>query len=237
MSLHLKKTAVAAIILSCNSAFAGTMGAVAPEVYAAREGLYAGVGVGGAFDNYTLTTRNLLSGFAVRNKISDDNVVGNAFLGYGRTFDSSLFLGAEVGTVFPTRTGIIRNRRGVSVTASTFTNKLSISDYVTLDLLPGFRPNSDWLVYARVGASFAQLQVRQPLNLLAGVPSFSAKKDAVGGRFGAGVTYTINQHFGAALDYYYTTYQTQNAYWPQYTLRFKNTAYSNFVGLSLVYTA
>lgn len=237
MKKSLKKPITAMFFLSCNMAFCGTMG---PVVSSAnndiKEGLYLGAGVGGSFSNYKLTASNYLTNLSVSKTSSNSNVVGNVFGGYGYTANNSLYLGGEIGTNFPRRSTTIHGRPGVSNTSTTYTDHLYIQDYVTLDVLPGYRIQPNWLAYARLGISFGQLKLYQPFTVANGVESFEASKNVVGGRFGVGVSYAVSEHFGASIDYYYSDYQKFNSTWPRYTINFNNTSSSNYVGVSVVYT-
>lgn len=183
MFIKSKKMIIATFFLVSNAGFSGTMDAEVPDYLDAKEGLYLGAGVGGSFNNYKLTATNLATGVDVNSKVNNRAVIGDVFIGYGYTTVNSFYLGGEVGTNFPRRSATINSRPGVVVTSTTFTDTLQIRDYVTLDLLPGYRVMPYWLLYGRAGIIFGQLKLDQPANSAAGVPSFTASNNSVGGAF------------------------------------------------------
>ena len=115
---------------------------------AVKNGLYLGAGVGGSYDLFDFTATNIRNGMRVSPPVNiETHAVGNAFLGFGDTSNVGLFLAGEVGTYFPSRSTTFNDRRGVAVSNLTFSDTLKVQDYVTLDLLPGFRLSDYWLVY------------------------------------------------------------------------------------------
>jgi outer membrane immunogenic protein len=203
---------------------------------AVRNGIYGGAGIGAAFDHYDLTTSNIATGFTVNSNANKTNLIGNAFIGYGYTADNCFYLGGELGTNFPKRSITINGRPGVVITPATFNDTLRIQDYVTGDLLPGYRIDTSWLVYGRVGITYSRLSVNQDANVSAGTPSFSDGTMRVGGRLGAGINYSLSNNLGLGVDYYYTFYQSKSTNWSTFLLNFNQKPYTNFVGLSLFYS-
>ncbi|MCP0913420.1 MULTISPECIES: outer membrane protein [Legionella] len=200
-----------------------------------REGIYAGAGIGASFDQFNLSTKNTVTGFTIKSPVQKNtSALGNVFLGYGGTMDTGFFLGGEVGTYFPRRSATIYNRPGVSVTSLTFNDTLKVHDYVTADILPGYRFNDDWLLYARGGLTYANLNIYQAPGT-SGV-TFRADENKFGGRIGAGINYAFNDNLGVGLDYFYTRYQEMNANLPAFNIRFNQQVSGNYVGLSALYT-
>lgn len=59
----------------------------------------------------------------------------------------------------------------------------------------------------------------------------------MGGRLGAGLEFTLNNHFSTGLDYFHTRYQemtTVSA--PPFNTRFRQRASNNYIGISIGYT-
>lgn len=238
MKPHAKKKFMLTVLcLSAHSGFSGTMGPLAiAKDFDAKNGLYLGAGVAGSFDHYQLKASNVVTGLSTTNTKNSSHVIGNAFIGYGYTAPNLFYLAGEVGTNFPERTTTIPDRHGVTLTPYTFSDKLQTQDYVTLDMVPGFRVKPNWLLYGRAGIAFSKLSLNQAPNAAAGTVGFNASQNKVGGRFGAGVTYALTQHFAASVDYYYSVYQTASMNWPIYNIHFKSTPNSNFIGASIAYT-
>lgn len=230
--LRLKRIVVVLAILSSTS-FAGTMGPIMDR-HNPKENLYAGVGVGGAFNSERVNTDNVI--FENQVTASDDNnhVVGNLFIGYGHTFANSLFLGIEANTYFP-RHVVNFYSPGVTITGPIYQDQYAINDYLGLDLLPGYRVNSDLLLYGRAGLSFRDVSINQPQNV-PDSPSYFNSTNTVGGRFGAGATYALSQHIAASVDYVYSYFPTFSSNWPLFNLQFNLKTHSNYAGVSLVYT-
>lgn len=209
-------------------AVATTIGARA----SVRENLYLGAGVGASFNNYDIFAMNPGDGFAVRRKRTRTTALGNVFLGFGHTFCPSFYLAAEVGTNFPKRSFSLQ-RPGATFTAMSFRNRFSVQDYITGDLLPGFRLNECWLLYARVGASYSHFHFHQDPVL--GVPAFHADRNRWGGRFGAGINWGFCKRFGLGIDYYYSLYPNVNKLLVlnEFSTSVKNRVHSNYIGISL----
>ncbi len=198
------------------------------------DGFYGGLGVGGVFDRYHLITRNVVTGFTVNSPVSSENkLLGRVFMGYGTTFGQRWYLGGEFGTAFPSRRTTIANRPGVSLTASTFTDQLYIRDYVTLDLLPGYQINKNWLLYVRAGGTYGKLSIYQFATPKS--PEFGDREGKWGGRIGVGTRFAIHQHFALGLDYFYTRYQQKVSEVPQFTLQFNQSLHNHYVGVSLLW--
>ncbi len=164
-------------------------------------------------------------------------MIGNLFLGVGHTTINSLYLAGELGTNFPGRCTHIYNRPGVVIAdGNIYSNTLRVQDYITIDVLPGYRINTNWLAYARIGAAFADFQFYQDSNPVAPSEVISASNTKFGGRFGAGSTYAFNQYLSLSIDYIYAEYQKQTVFVPKYNIGYQNTGIYNYVGMSLTYT-
>jgi outer membrane immunogenic protein len=116
-----------------------------------------------------------------------------------------------------------------------YQDQLHITDYLGLDLLPGYRVNSDVLVYGRTGLSFRDVSINQPENV-ANSPSYFNSDNSIGGRFGAGITYALNTHLAVSVDYYYSYFPTFSSNWPLFDLKYNLKSDTNYLGLSLAYT-
>ncbi|MCL9685118.1 outer membrane protein [Legionella maioricensis] len=230
---NLKKMAIAFFVFSCGASFSGAMGQLM-EANNPKENLYAGVGVGGSFNDDQLETQNVVFGSTVNAASNNNQWVGNVFLGYGHTFMNSLFLGIEANTYFPHRTENFYSP-GVTIVGPIYQDQLAINDYLGLDLLPGYRVNSDLLIYGRAGLSFRDVSINQPENT-PNSPSFFNSDNSVGGRFGAGITYALNRHIAASVDYYYSYFPTFSSNWPLFNLQYNFKSHSNYAGFSLLYT-
>ena len=242
MTINMKKTTVAVLLLTASTGFCGTMGALVSEEHSAKDGFYLGAGVGTSFNNYNFhalnySTGTTYSGVNNTTKNNNTNIIGNVFFGYGYTAPNSFYLGLEAGTNFPGRSTNISNRPGVSIIGNNiYSDTLTTQDNITLDILPGFRPNQNWLIYGRAGLAIAELEWHHDANPTANVEVFNARASKVGGRFGAGITYTLSHHLSASVDYYYSMYQKFTATVPKYTTSNQSTGTYNFVGASITYT-
>lgn len=200
-----------------------------------RDKLYIGAGVGATFDQFDLTTRNIINGFTIKSPTNDKtSALGNVFVGYGGTSASGFYLAAELGTYFPRRSATNNNRPGVFLTTLTFTDTLRVQDYVTLDALPGYRFNETWLLYGRAGLSYANLELHQPATVA--TPTFNFSEDKLGRRIGAGLNFAANKHLGIGLDYFYTYYPQMNSVTGAFNTSFSQKTSSNYVGVSALYT-
>lgn len=200
-----------------------------------RDNLYLGAGTDITFNQFSITANSTVTGFTVSKDPTSTDLIGKIFAGYGYTAKNNLYLGGELGTNFPRRSASTQ-RPGVSLTAFTFTDHLYVQDYLTGDILPGYRIHPDWLVYTRFGVSYAHLKLNQSANSAAGTPEFNASDNKFGGRIGLGINYAMTKHLGAALDYYYTSYQDLSATWTAFNTHFKYQPKTNFVGLSINYS-
>jgi opacity protein-like surface antigen len=200
-----------------------------------RDNIYLGLGITDSISHFDLTTSTPASNIVIKRKKNHNDVLGNVFLGYGYTTCRSFYIAAELGTNFPKRSGKI-HRPGASLTSFTFVNRISIQDYLTGDILLGYRPLECLLVYLRGGASYGRLELHQFENTDANTPTFDADKKAVSGRFGVGINYGITKHFGLGLDYVFTRYQNLHPFWPDFNLQFKEKTYANNICISGIYS-
>lgn len=198
-----------------------------------RDGFYVGAGIGMSADNYDLTTTNLATGLWIQNNADNTNVLGDIFGGFGYTTASAYFIGGEIGTYFPSRSITVANRPDLTFPHVGVNDTLTIQDYITFDLLPGYAISQNILVYGRVGASYAGLELNQPMTTP--VPGFNNNENKWGGRVGVGANYAFNNQFGVGIDYIYTSYQ-DTLYTSPFNTSFKANASSNFLGISILYT-
>ena len=201
-----------------------------------RDYLYLGAGVGPSFNNYSFTVKDIPTGLSITSYPSNISWIGNIFLGYGYTFTNCFYLAGELGTNFPNRTTSV-TRSGV-INALQYQDQLGLQDYITLDLLPGYRGfDPSLLVYGRIGASFSRMTISQ--NASGTDQSFSASYGTTaGGRIGIGATYSLTLNLGLSADYYFAAYPTL---WVNQTLnsgssQYKQQPHVNYLGLSLLYS-
>lgn len=198
-----------------------------------RDGFYAGAGLGSTTDELELKTTHFSPDYTFHNTIEHDNIVGNIFAGYGYTTPNSLFVGGELGTNFPKRSLTAIGLPSGLGPYYTVTNTLYVQDYITIDILPGYVVNQNLLLYGRAGLSYGSLSLRQlPRYGLAGV---TKSNNALGGRFGLGANYDLNNQWGIALDYDYTLYQKIDMYTYPYATEYSTKTTSNFFGISVLY--
>lgn len=198
-----------------------------------RDGLYLGAGAGFSYDQYDLSTRYSLSGLNTNNHANTNNVLGNAFIGYGYTSPSNLFIGGELGGTFPNHSITLQDRFDLNLPHSYVKDQLIFEDAVTLDALPGYAVNPNILLYGRTGVSHGSLSLNQSSPILA--KEFTQNENLWGGRFGVGGTLAIDDHLGISLDYFHTSYQNMNIYKAPYDTHFTANPSSDYVGLSLLY--
>lgn len=197
-------------------------------------GFYLGAGFGESFNHYDFIVKNNLTGVTV-NHTPDKNVtLVNVFAGYGVVFPACFYLGTEIGTNFPRRS-ITTTRPGVSLTSLTFIDYLRIRDYVTGDILPGYQINPCLVAYGRAGVTYSELTINQPDNPVAPGTRFNPSEKQWGGRFGAGIRYSLTNNFGISGDYIFTAYQQLKSDFTIFHATYSLKAHSNFIGLSLYY--
>ncbi len=149
----------------------------------------------------------------------------------------ALYLGGELGTNFPGRSTSIADRPGVVIAdGNIYRNTLTVQDYITIDALPGYRINGNWLAYARVGAAFADFQFYQDSRSVAPSEVLSSSATRFGGRFGVGSTYAFNQYLSLSVDYFYGEYKKYSTFIPKYNIGYESTGIYNYAGMSLTYT-
>ncbi len=233
MNFKLNKLSTVLLLLSTGSSIAGTMGPIV-EDFNPKEGVYLGAGVSASINNNKLTPTAPLTGVTVNVSANNTTALGNAFLGYGHTFMNNLYLGGEANLLTP-RVAKFNSRPGVVFASNVFDNKYTIDNSFSLDLLPGYRLNSNVLVYGRVGMAFTNVNMNQQGVTLA-TQNIAESANFVNGRFGAGVTYGFTKHFAASVDYYYTYAPRFGTYSPILPVQLDFKTSSNVIGMSLVYT-
>lgn len=200
-----------------------------------RDNIYVGLGVGDSFTHFDLKGENRINSFSVKKKKENNRAFGNAFLGFGYTTCNSFYIAAEVGTYFPERSLKI-SRPGVVFTNFTFIDRLVVQDFLTGDILLGYRPNECFLVYVRGGASYARIKLHQFENISVGTPIFDAKKNKAGIRGGVGINYALTNNFGIGLDYVYTYYQNLRSFWSDFNMSFSVRPHTHFIAFSVIYS-
>ena len=199
-----------------------------------RDGFYLGAGLGVSSDTYDLKASNLTIPYTVVTYANQTHILGNLFVGGGYTLDNNVFLGGELGTRFPNRQVSVSGLSGISSLYPIYSNTLSVSDYITIDALPGFAINPSLLIYGRAGLSYSELTLKQPI--VGSRHGFNINENRWGGRIGVGSNVAINNNLGIAIDYYYSFYQSMNIYSPVFNTHFLPKANSQWLGLSVLYS-
>lgn len=195
-----------------------------------REGFYCGAGFGDSIDHYSQKA----SGIAVINRSRTlDHLAGTAFAGFGYTL-CNFYMAAEIGTYFPKRSMTIE-RPGANFIDSTFLTTTSVQDFVTGDILLGFRPDNTFLCYLRGGVSYSRLSFFQFTNELENVSALDRSKKGAALRLGAGINYAITSCFGIGLDYIFTSYSSLS-FTTKLPTNFKVKGYSNYIGISGIFS-
>lgn len=212
-----------------------TILASSPVMATMRDNFYLGAGAGVAVDYWSLTVTDTSTGTNQITHSTGNNIIGNVFAGYGYTACNHFYLGGELGSNFPKRNTSL-TRAGIISTSNSFIDHLFVQDYVTADVLPGYRFNDKLLAYGRVGATYSHLSFLQGSNSTAGSDSFSSSSNKVGGRLGVGANCSLTKHLGAGLDYFYTYYPSVTSDWGQQNLQFKEKPHTSYLGLSVIYS-
>ena len=199
-----------------------------------REGFYIGAGVGASFDDSKIRAKNTIDGVQVHEERKKSHAIGDFFLGYGHTFWDCYFLGFEGGTYFPRRR-LATTRPGVEIIAANFENRVTIQDYFTGDILPGFRVCPPLLIYARGGFTVAHVRLKQDANAVAGVPEFKNSVTKCGGRVGVGINYSFARNWALGLDYFYSSYPKVQTAITGFSTVVDAKTHTNYVGVSIIY--
>ncbi len=199
-----------------------------------RDNFYLGLGLVDSINHFELKLKNTSTQNSIKRKKEHNELLGNAFLGYGYTAPCSFYIAGEVGTNFPKRSKKI-SHPGVTLISYTFVDQLSIQEYVTGDVLLGYRPFDCFVVYLRGGVSVANIKLNHFANSVSPV-GFDADKTKAGGRVGAGLSYGLTKHFGLSADYTFTRYQNFRAFWPMFSTLFVAENSSHLVNLSAIYS-
>ena len=196
--------------------------------------MYFGIGVGASINNDKFTASAHTTSNIVTVTSNNTYALANAFLGYGHTFINDLYLGAEVNIYTP-RTVEFNNRPAVTVPGLLVNDKYTINDNVAMDLLPGYRFNSNFLFYGRLGAAFRLTNFNQQ-PVTDSSQAIADSTHSVDGRFGVGVTYALNKKFAASVDYFYSYAPTFGTYVPLRSAQHNFNSFSNYIGVSFAYT-
>ncbi|MFY7697529.1 MAG: outer membrane protein [Legionella sp.] len=192
-----------------------------------RDGIYFGGGLGEVSDQYSSEIKNLPT---QPQSIHSNNTVANFFTGYGNTLDNGFYLAGEVGSNYPGHSTKFAQLN----TTVYFSNKSNIHDYLTLDVLSGYRFTELWLLYARTGLSYTHFDSTQSLATIPATRRINNNK--VGARVGTGLNYAITNNLGIGLDYSHTEYQKNHIRFTGYSAHIKQHIRSNYLGLSVFYT-
>lgn len=222
MKLHLKYLMICCLILISIYSYANV-----------RDGLYVGGGVGSSTDELDLTVTRINSALSVHSDADNSNWLGNVFLGYGTTFYDAYFLAGELGANFPSHSVAIHARSDLTFLNLIPSNNLTIQDYLTFDVLPGYALTENILFYGRLGLSYSSLTLKQPT--IGPLGSLNTSENKFGGRFGVGANLSVSNSIALGLDYFYSAYQDMSIYsFPTYA-HFATNVNSNYLGLSLLY--
>lgn len=230
----IKQLSALTLLFNTCIASAGTMGPTENLVYYPKEGPYFGLGVGAAINQDKLSVQNIVNGYTVNIKSNNTYTLANVFLGYGHTYNNSFYLGAE-GSIYSPRRTVFKNVPGVVTRTDYFDDKYTIFNYLNLDLLPGYRINPKTLIYARAGLGFRITQFNQQAFSLAR-QNIADTNNSVDGRFGAGLTYGLTNHWATSVDYFYTYAPQFNTTSPYGSAEYNFKSSTNYIGISMVYT-
>lgn len=221
------------IFLISTFTYAGDMGEQPISNCCSREGLYFGAGVGDSFNRFNFRVFNTVTGFEEIFYPRRDRVMATVFGGYASTAKNGFYLAGEVGTDFPKRKARVI-RQGVQLTSTEFVDHLSVQDYVTADILPGYRINQRFLAYGRIGAAYSHLKFTQDATFTA--PRFLNSYTIPSTRLGAGVNVGVTPQISVGVDYIYMGYQPLNALFSNgFTILFNSLVRTNYVGVSAMY--
>lgn len=198
---------------------------------ALADGLYVGAAVMEALPHSTFLIYSPSQNDIFKQTVSNGNLLGNLFVGYGYSFQNKLYLGTELSGSLGKISSVIKDRKGVLYLDKLFTNNMSETDYVALDLTPGYKINDKWLVYSRLGLVDGKLSISQ--NDVAGVTGFNNSINKIGYRFGIGIDYAIS-NISLGADYIYSFYNTFNTTSPRNTI-YTYTPRNNMFGLHVSY--
>jgi hypothetical protein len=217
---------------------AGMMGPIIISDFKVKESFYAGLGIGGNFNNDNEQVSSLTNQNQTSSSANFGQLVGNLYIGYGHTWNNKYFLGVEANTYFPGHTLNITTA-GVSNegVGNFYTNQYTFKDYLGLDLLPGLRFHPNSLIYGRTGLAFRDIQVSQYTTINPASQDFFNAGHSIGGRFGAGIAHGFNENIGITIEYFYTYYPTWGSYWSTYSLQYNMKSHQNYIGISLVFTS
>lgn len=205
---------------------AGAVLTTSPLTASVREGFYCGLGLGDSIEHYS---QKVSGGRTVTRSRTSDHLLGTVFVGWGRSL-CDFYVGGEIGTYFPKRS-ITIERPGAVFQNSTFLTTTDVQDFVTGDILLGFRPNETLLCYLRGGAAYSRLSFVQFTNEFEGIPSRDREKAGAAWRLGGGVNCAITSCFGIGLDYIFTSYPDLH-FTTSNNADFKIKAYANYIGVS-----
>ncbi|MDI9819920.1 MULTISPECIES: outer membrane protein [unclassified Legionella] len=200
---------------------------------AAKDKFYFGVALAKAYDNFRYTVQDTETGSSLVRNASSTATVANVFAGYGFTSAKGFYLGSELGTSFPARkTGF---KRFSLSTNDMLQTDLAVEDYVTGDILPGYRFYKNALLYTRLGVTFSHLTRLEQSMIFPGV-QLVGNKNRWGSRLGGGVNFQLTPHFSIEMNYIYLNYQAFNHPMLDLGVRFRQKLQSHYTGLSFIYS-
>lgn len=226
----MKRILTAFLALSVMTAFAGGPEIIAPvdPVISNFNGLYVGLGTGSRQGEFRATSTNqlgipndpspLIFSHAVRSH--DGDILGNAFIGFGHSFQMVYLAGEVYGNlnklqVSSSTLSVIPSGVNVNFTNSVRAHLNNIEGGA--DLRPGLLVTPSTLLYGRVGVAFNKLYLN-PISIgqQIGGPGFinassSKSKSTANLRIGGGFEQMLGHNFSIRADYIYTDYGRINA--------------------------
>ena len=199
---------------------------VLAQAQCVREGIYFGLGVGDSIDHSHSKVEDRISLLANEGSQSKNHALGAVFFGYGYTVCNYMYYAFELGSYFPQRSITISDSGILS------TNRLTQQDYITSDVLVGFRLTNYFLFYMRGGSSYAAVKFYHKETDAGNLLDLHAKRTGLAGRIGAGINYLITQHIGVGLDFIYTAYPKLNR--DVSFLNLEGSSRANYIGLSTI---
>lgn len=224
-------------------------GVFLPKERGLKDGPYIGVQAG--YDGYIVKDNFFVADddidtFSMSPSLSATGWVGGLFVGYGHYFQNNLYLGAEVfGNTTKANTSYVFTAMSKSdLDTDMYDVKFHINSSYGINLLPGIKVTPTFLLYARLGWNWVNVQAQQILTSDAGggfpdneiTTAFNKSERMNGFSYGIGLETLIVEQFSLRSEYTHTNYASFSSY-SFFTLPFgaKFTASDNQFMLGLVY--
>jgi len=205
---------------------------ISTSIFADTSGAYVGTSLGITHGKTELSVLNNNNNYEISKDDRTNDFMATVFLGYGARVKDKFYLGGEIGTLL-TKSKFLIDRPG-ALYSEQFVDHLSIQNYLSTDLIPGYQVNDKTLIYGRIGASYSRLELFQP-SPAANIPVISDEQNKIGRRLGIGIDYSLNQNFSLGADYIYTYYPAFSYTAMPYNVNFNFQPNTNQFGVHLKY--